>query len=518
MATRMTTNSSKLPRVLYLLWLQGWDDTPKVVSDCRRSWEYHNPTWRIVLLHQGNLADHLNPDDLAGLPTDLSAAALSDVVRVHVLKRGGVWADATCFCSMPLDEWIHEHMSSGFFAFDSPGKDRMMSSWFMAAVPGNALVDIYGRATCGYWRGTPRLRPVEQVNRIARLLDSPRVRNFMAQRSWLWHSFFVKKVLRVYPYFWFHFLFGHCYRRKRRFRAVWDATPKVSALIPHRLLHYGLLEPLSEALKQEIARGFSPLYKLRWQLEGDAPLDCALEYLPRTMCGVGASAPKPMEHYVTRSDTNRVIYFINPKCACTSLKAFVVTNDDRIEIDVDKIGRDGAFGGIDTTEDITAYSDYFKFSFVRNPWDRLVSCYVEKVLGQGRWEDVVGETPSFERFVRTVADIPDASSDIHWRSQYLNLVDRDDNLVVDFLGRVETIDDGVREVALRTGLEFNLGHYRKSKRQPYTAFYSDDTRELVAKRYAVDIAMFGYSFAGTSQPMHYRAARLLRSSGHADGR
>ena len=511
----MTPNASRLPRVLYLLWLQGWEDTPKVVSECRWSWEYHNPAWRVVLLHQGNLADHLDLDDLEGL-MDLSAAALSDVVRIHVLKRGGVWADATCFCSMPLDEWIHDHMSSGFFAFDSPGKDRMISSWFLAAVPGNALVEICGRAARRYWRCNPRLRPVEQSGRIARLLGSPRIRNLMAQRSWLWHSSFVKKVLRVYPYFWFHFLFGQCYRRRRLFRAVWDATPKVSALIAHRLLHHGLLNPLDEPLKQEIAQRFSPLYKLRWQLEGDAHSDCALEYLPRAIY-TGKTGSKPKEHYVTRSDTNRVIYVINPKCACTSLKAFVVTNDDRIEIDVGKIGRDGAFGGIDTTEDITGYTGYFKFSFVRNPWDRLVSCYTEKVVDQGRWENIFGKAPSFERFVRTVADIPDESSDMHWRSQYLNLVGHDDNLVVDFLGRVEAINDGVREVASRTGLTFNLGHYRKSRRKPYTAYYNEEMRGLVAKRYTVDIAMFGYSFVGLSQAMHYRAARLLHSSGHADG-
>lgn len=505
-------HDSKLPKTLYMLWLQGWADTPEVVTQCRRSWEHHNPTWNIVLLDQGNLSNHLDAHDFDGLP-DLPPASLSDVVRVHLLKRGGIWVDATCFCCMPLDDWIHEHMSSGFFAFDRPGNDRMISSWFMAAVPGSSLVDIYCRATQRYWRRNPALRPVEQVSRVERVLARPKVRRLMTNRSWLWHSFLVKKVLRVYSYYWFHFLFGHCYRRNRRFRAVWDATPKVSALIPHRLLHHGLSKPLG-ALKLEISRRFSPLYKLRWRSEGDLHPDCAIKFLPQTLRARNRREQEPIEHYVTRSDKNRIIYLINPKCACTSLKAFVVTNDDQINIDTTKIGKDGAFAGIDKTEDITPYRGYFKFSFVRNPWDRLVSCYTEKVLDQGRWADIFGAEPSFQHFVRTVASIPDEDADIHWRSQHVNLVDRDNKVVVDFLGRVEEIEDGVHYIAARTGLKCKLGHYRKSNHRPYTSYYDDETRQLVAQRFAVDIAMFGYQFGWeVSQAMHYQTARLLRRSG-----
>lgn len=511
-------SASKLPKTVYMLWLQGWADTPEVVTQCRRSWEHYNPTWRIVLLDERNLYDHLDSEYLDGLP-DLSPASLSDVVRVHLLTRGGVWVDATCFCRMPLDNWIHDHMSSGFFAFDRPGKDRMISSWFMAAVPDNPLVAIYCRATQRYWRRNPRLRPVEQASRIEKFLAKPKIRRLMTNRSWLWHSLLVKKVLRVYSYYWFHFLFGHCYRTSRRFRTVWDATPKVSALIPHRLLHYGLFEPLSAALKGEISRKFSPLYKLRWRSEGDVHPDCAIKFLPQTLRAGDGRQQEPTKHYVTRSDKNRIIYFINPKCACTSLKAFVVTNDDQINIDTAKIGKDGAFAGIDKTEDITPYDDYFKFSFVRNPWDRLVSCYTEKVLDQGRWADIFGPAPSFEHFVRTVASIPDEAADMHWRSQHVNLVDRENNVVVDFLGRVEEIEDGVRDIASRAGLEFNLGHYRKSTHRPYTSYYDGETRQLVAQRFAVDIAMFGYTFSRTMSPaMHYRTVPLLHPSLHSSGR
>ena len=79
----------------------------------------------------------MGPDRSAGLPGRLQA----DLARLDLLARhGGVWADATCFCVRPLDDWLLPCLPSGFFAFDRPGPDRLLSTWFLAAQPGNALV------------------------------------------------------------------------------------------------------------------------------------------------------------------------------------------------------------------------------------------------------------------------------------------------------------------------------------------------------------------------------------------
>jgi len=79
-----------------------------------------------------------------------------------------------------------------------------------------------------------------------------------------------------------------------------------------------------------------------------------------------------------------MIYFINPKCACTTIKAFMATTDRTLDVDPAKIVQDNVFDKVDRVEDVSPYPDYFKFTFVRNPWDRLVSCYLEKILQQRR--------------------------------------------------------------------------------------------------------------------------------------
>lgn len=57
----------------------------------------------------------------------------------------------------------------------------------------------------------------------------------------------------------------------------------------------------------------------------------------------------------------KAIYFPIPKVACSSIKVFLT---DFAEFSLD---------------DLDKFKNYFKFAFVRNPWDRLVSCYINKV-------------------------------------------------------------------------------------------------------------------------------------------
>ena len=237
---------SPFPKKLFLVWFQGWDHAPEVVTSCRESWEHYNPAWEIHFLDNSNLSDYVDLEDFSHLSETLPPYILSEIVRLRLLRRyGGVWTDATCFCCRPLDEWLDDCLDSGFFAFDRPAEDRMISSWFLAAAPGNRLVDTYCQAASPYWLENPKLRPAasddllvdaysrasdnywrkipnprqaEPDDKFANLLKTPYVQSLLLKRPWLWHTFLFTKVLKLFPYYWFHYLFEYRYRNDRSFR------------------------------------------------------------------------------------------------------------------------------------------------------------------------------------------------------------------------------------------------------------------------------------------------------------
>lgn len=163
------------------------------------------------------------------------------------------------------------------------------------------------------------------------------------------------------------------------------------------------------------------------------------------------------------------------------------------------------------------YNNYFKFAFVRNPWSRVVSCYINKIQKGGIKDrffltNHVGlmQDISFDDFVYFITKKRgrfDFFSDRHWISQYRFISDRRGELIVDFVGKLENIDNDFRSVCKRLGIKnvdlpryntrndwskFNNIEYESS--DYYRGFYTNKTKELVAKRYKKDIEMFGYNF------------------------
>ena len=152
------------------------------------------------------------------------------------------------------------------------------------------------------------------------------------------------------------------------------------------------------------------------------------------------------------------------------------------------------------------YRDYFKFAFVRNPWDRLVSCYKSKLvqrgtgLRMGRYGNVsLRRGMAFEDFAKAVCRIPDELSNHHFRSQHVTVCDEGPGRAVlaDFVGRFENLKEDFGLVAERIGLETGLPHAGSSRSQnppSYRDFYDERLARMVGERYREDAALFGYSF------------------------
>jgi hypothetical protein len=137
------------------------------------------------------------------------------------------------------------------------------------------------------------------------------------------------------------------------------------------------------------------------------------------------------------------------------------------------------------------FESYFKFGFVRNPWDRVVSLYERTEALQLRNE------MSFEQFVDWIqySSATCVHSSPH-RYQLDWFVDSNGNLLADFIGRFERLDEDWAFVAQKLGVEEKLPHRRENPRaRHYTEYYTPRTRDVIAARFKVDIERFGYEFA-----------------------
>ena len=264
-------------RTVWFLWFQGMENAPYVVRKCHDSWLTLNPGWRVEWLDETSLTRFTTLDYQAGNVARLSPQHRADLLRLDLLAHhGGVWADSTSFCVRPLDDWLPSVLGSGFFAFSNPGRDRIMSNWFLSAQPENVLAERLFDQMLRYWRDSTFHPDTRQVARkvLTRLL-----RRYAQTRSW-WFSPLVKDLLGVSPYYAFHYGFEKLVSEDPDCADVWHRTPKVSADGPHRLYRAGLLAPPAPEIRAEIDRRETPVYKITWRFSSEGiPADSVLDYL-----------------------------------------------------------------------------------------------------------------------------------------------------------------------------------------------------------------------------------------------
>ncbi len=149
--------SSTIPRLIHSAWLQGRDSAPPVVRLNLERWAELNPGYHLRVWEQADVQRLLEPHQLA--TEGMAPQALSDILRVRLLlDYGGLWVDASLFPVIPLEDWLPDAVRpSGFFAFDRPFPDRIISAWFLAAAPGHPIVKAWWREIALFWTRSRRL-------------------------------------------------------------------------------------------------------------------------------------------------------------------------------------------------------------------------------------------------------------------------------------------------------------------------------------------------------------------------
>ena len=137
----------------------------------------------------------------------------------------------------------------------------------------------------------------------------------------------------------------------------------------------------------------------------------------------------------------------------------------------------------------------FKFSFVRNPWDKVVSHYHYRVkTNQTGMGD--GHIDFRDWVLRAYGDHDPRYWDqpMMFMPQVEWIADANGSLLVDFVGRFEQLDRDFQVVSERIGCGSSLPQTKASRHDRYTAYYDADTRGVVESRFQKDIEAFGYRF------------------------
>jgi hypothetical protein len=128
------------------------------------------------------------------------------------------------------------------------------------------------------------------------------------------------------------------------------------------------------------------------------------------------------------------------------------------------------------------FRNVYKFTAVRNPWDRMVSYYFTPTQNPETWN-----RKKFREIIAKAVSVQD----------YLRLHDGEDDPFgnVDYIMRFESLAHDFRAVC--TAIDISpptLPQYNRSNREHYSKYYDDELRELVRSRFAAEIERFGYAF------------------------
>jgi hypothetical protein len=184
---------------------------------------------------------------------------------------------------------------------------------------------------------------------------------------------------------------------------------------------------------------------------------------------------------------HKLVFMCIPKAANTSIK-------NAIQKSLGMKGDPNQLGKFDIWDKYQIHSsDYFSIAFVRNPIDRLVSCYKDKVIRKhfpAFEKHGIDHGMDFESFVEIVVSTPDIKADQHFRSQAHELL-IDDEIVPDYIGNVENIYNDWQTVKTLCPT-LNLPDLPFDNVSGFDISIDDTIKDKIYKRYKRDFEIFNY--------------------------
>lgn len=150
-------NGEVAEKRVWICWLQGMENAPRIVQECYESVCYWMKDWKITVITDDNMDEYVEfPDYIvnkwrAGI---ISNTHLSDLLRLELLVRyGGLWLDSTTYMTEAMPSYITD---SDFFVYRNGWMDMEMinmGSWLMySKYKNNIILSETQSLLYGYWK------------------------------------------------------------------------------------------------------------------------------------------------------------------------------------------------------------------------------------------------------------------------------------------------------------------------------------------------------------------------------
>lgn len=141
------------------------------------------------------------------------------------------------------------------------------------------------------------------------------------------------------------------------------------------------------------------------------------------------------------------------------------------------------------------YNGSYKFAFVRNPWDWQVSMYhfILKEHSHTRHE-LVKSMGGFEQYLEWIVqtDRPYARGATKFQKDMIT--DGDGNLIIDFIGRYERLEDDFAHICKVAEIKAELPKLNRTIHRDYRSYYNEKTKKIVSDHFRADIELLHYTF------------------------
>lgn len=233
------------------------------------------------------------------------------------------------------------------------------------------------------------------------------------------------------------------------------------------------------------------LTRILWHLISQKKRDMLLSYLPQYQQRQFEKVIKDRAIYPPCFDQTKSLFIHIPKSAGRSIV--------RGLYDVQSVEHAPA----DWYQELDAekYASYFKFTVVRNPWDRAVSAYTYLKKGGSPsskddqlWSDFINQFNDFDDFVCQWITVDNIMRNALFTPQSTFITDRYGQISMDYIGRFENLEQDFKNVAEKINPSAALPHINQSRQLSYQDYYTDNSKRIIAEAYRQDIENFGYTF------------------------